>query len=96
MSHHSETPDPNLQSLIDKLNNDTSGDHPDFVGPTGDFPDGQLSPDDNGGIVIGIGCHEGSVVLQFGVPIRWIGFTPEQAREIAQGLIEAADKIVPP
>jgi hypothetical protein len=63
------------------------------LGPTGRFPEGKLNDSDEGEIRVAIGYQEGKVIMDFGKPIAWIGFTPEQAREIAATLIGYADGV---
>jgi hypothetical protein len=62
-----------------------------FFGPTGKFPQGKLTPEDEGEIQIAITDYNGKVVMDFGKPITWIGFTPDQAGEIADNLLRHAD-----
>ncbi len=57
-------------------------------GPTGDFPEGQLNEDDEGGLNIGIGDDKGNLVLYFGKPVAWIGMPPENAIELANLIIK--------
>jgi hypothetical protein len=54
-------------------------------GPTGDFPRGKLRPDDEGGLNIGI-AHDsdGTVIINFGTDVSWLGLPPDQAREFAK------------
>lgn len=59
---------------------------------TGEFPDGRLNEHDQGAVAVAIGHQEGRVTLQFPKNLNWIGFTPEQAIDIAQSLIEHARK----
>jgi hypothetical protein len=61
------------------------------LGPTGKYPDGQLNEDDQGQIRIAIGQQNGKVVMSFGRPIAWIGFTKEEAKEIGTALIKSAE-----
>lgn len=63
------------------------------LGPTGKFPEGHLNADDEGEIAIAIGKKDDKVILDFGKPIAWIGFTAEQAEQIASSLIEKASQI---
>ncbi len=63
---------------------------PDDLGATGKFPMGKLNDDDEGEIKIAIGHQDGKVVLDFGTPIHWIGFTPSQAIEIVEALRDHA------
>lgn len=91
MSHHSGYPfDPS------KEENDSFRDFlktPKF-GPTGRFPDGKITETDEGEIQLGI-THtpEGKVLMEFGKPIHWIGFTKEQAINIAGNLLKHANAI---
>jgi hypothetical protein len=59
-------------------------------GLQGEFPRGRLNARDEGAIAVGIGHQEGKVVLSFPSPTAWIGFSPEQAFDIAESLIKAA------
>ena len=67
----------------------------DQLGPTGRFPDGKCCPHDKGEIAIGIGIdpEHKLIVIDFGVPTRVIGMSPEQAIEIADDLINKANMI---
>lgn len=59
----------------------------------GEFPDGKLNPNDEGALAMVIGHEKQSVVMRFPKPVSWIGFTPEQAIDIAQSLIDQARKV---
>lgn len=63
------------------------------LGPTGLFPEGKLIDGDEGEIRVGISNLNGKVVIHFGRPVTWIGFTSAQAREIAASLEEYASKV---
>lgn len=65
-------------------------DDPPVPGPTGDFPDGQLGPDDAGALALSVGVVEGRIVVDFGKDVRWLGLEPAQAYGLAQALLEAA------
>lgn len=56
----------------------------------GEFLDGRLNQADEGAIALMVGHENGKVVMQFATPTAWIGFTPEQAMDIAQMLITHA------
>jgi len=61
-------------------------------GATGDFPSGKLREDDKGGLRIGVGSHEGKVIVDFGAnPVTWIGMDPSDARGLAAALNKRAD-----
>lgn len=68
------------------------------LGPTGEFPDGKIHPDDEGElkIEIGIDVEKNIVVMHFGRPMAWIGMIPEQAMEIADDLINKANMLEGP
>lgn len=67
----------------------------DDLGATGKFPEGHLTDDDEGEIKIAIGLKDGKVVMDFGKPVHWIGFTREQALDIATSLIKQVSKTEP-
>jgi len=83
MSHHDGINDEMMQKIAESFK--------DKLGPTGQFPQGKLTPHDEGELRIAIGTENGKVVMHFGKEIAWIGFDPEQARELARSLIEKAD-----
>ena len=56
------------------------------------WPEGIIRPDDDGETVFAIGVQSGKIILQFPNPTKWIGFTPDQAMEIAQLLIKKNKK----
>lgn len=63
-------------------------------GATGRYPDGKLNENDEGEIALGIATHEGKVIMNFGDnPIKWIGFTKEQAKLIGESLIKKSEEI---
>lgn len=65
------------------------------LGPTGRFPEGHLTDNDEGEIRIGITSLKGCIVISFGEPIASIGFTPQQARQVANTLRQHANRIEP-
>ena len=54
------------------------------------FPEGKLNAQDEGALAIQIGYESNKVIMQFGEPTAWIGFTPEQAVALAESLIQKA------
>lgn len=60
-------------------------------GPTGQHPDGYLVPEDDGELAFQLANVDGKVVMIFNTPVQWVGFTPEQARDLADGLVKLAD-----
>lgn len=91
MSHHGRNPlddDDNAQkrlaSLRDLLNTSS------FRGAIGEYPNGRLSPSDEGSIQFAIGERDGKVTIDFGTPVHWLGMTPQQATELASTLLNRA------
>ena len=80
MSHSSSNPDQEreLSAAMKKM--------------FGEFPDGRLNKDDEGAIPIAIGHQDGRVTMQFARNLNWVGFTADQAVDVAQTLIEHARK----
>ena len=78
MSHHGNKPpvERDLSKMMKQL--------------YGEYPNGRLNADDQGAIPVAIGHDLGAVTMQFPRNLNWIGFTPEQAIDIAQGLVEHA------
>jgi hypothetical protein len=66
------------------------------IGPTGDFPEGKLNEDDEGGLQMRVGSDpkNNKVILDFGSPVHWIGLDPEGAQDLARLLSEAANKLL--
>jgi hypothetical protein len=66
---------------------------PEGLGSTGQFPEGKLNANDEGEIAIAIAAdpETGRVIIDFGPePVAWIGFSPEQAVDLAQTLLKKA------
>jgi hypothetical protein len=64
------------------------------LGATGDYPQGRLTPDDEGGLCIAIGARDGKVIVDFGKAVSWIGFDPQQALELAASIEKRAREIL--
>lgn len=58
----------------------------------GEYPNGRLNADDSGALAVAFSHENGVVKMEFPKPVAWIGFTPNQAIEIAQTLIQHARK----
>lgn len=63
------------------------------LGATGKFPLGKLQESDEGELRLAVAHTPEKVVLNFGKPVAWIGFTADQADEIANLLHEHARAI---
>jgi hypothetical protein len=85
MSHHSTEP---FDETIENLFSDECKRMK--LGPTGKFPLGKLTETDEGEILMGVAVHDQKVVLNFGTPVAWIGFTSDQAHSIADLLRDKA------
>ena len=64
------------------------------LGPTGRFPRGKLSQDDEGEIQFGISSDpaQGLVRIDFGKPVAWLACPPELAEQMAGLLIKHAKR----
>jgi hypothetical protein len=61
------------------------------IGPTGEFPDGMLSPDDGGALNVGVAVDSNhNVVINFGSPVSWVAMPPENAIQFAKLLLRRA------
>lgn len=61
------------------------------LGATGKFPQGQLGPDDEGALNIGIAVDShGTIILNFGKECSWIGMPQAQAIEFAKLILRKA------
>lgn len=59
------------------------------------YPRGKIHPEDEGelDIRVGVDSKTQTVIVDFGKPILWVGFSAEHARSIAATLIRCADSI---
>lgn len=62
------------------------------TGPTGRYPMGKLNEDDEGEITIAVAADPKTqrIIIDLGKPVAWIGFTAEQAVELADVLTKKA------
>jgi hypothetical protein len=108
MAHHSGDPfsgmmgqDAEVAKIFRKERESATGDffHYDEakpgLGATGEFPQGKLTPEDEGEIRIGVTVFNGKVVVDFGEPTTWFGMDPKQARSIGELLIRRAAEVPP-
>ena len=63
------------------------------LGPTGKFPHGHLTDQDEGEIGFVVFNKDNKVVIDFNHPVHWLGMTKEQANELGRLLIKRAKKI---
>ena len=90
MSHHGQEPfDGNMRKLLAEMKASAAT----FRGAVGAYPDGMLTPKDEGSIQFAIGSQDGKVVIDFGTPTAWIGMTPQQAMDIASAIIKRVREV---
>ena len=88
MSHHGNTQfDNNQDGSLDKFRDILRQEQKRLQG---EFPEGRLNQQDEGALALTVGHEKGKVVMMFAQPTAWIGFTPNQAMDIAQTLIKHA------
>lgn len=65
------------------------------IGPTGDYPQGKLNEDDEGGlgILVATDIGSGTVRIQFGKRISWLGMDVETASELAAAIVRCCLEI---
>lgn len=64
------------------------------LGATGQFPQGKLTPKDEGELRLGIGTTDDKIVMDFGKATAWIGFDAEQALALADTLRARANALL--
>ena len=57
------------------------------------YPDGKMSEDDEGQLVIQVKDHEQRVLVGFNKLITWLGFDTEQATEFANCILKVVQEI---
>ena len=62
------------------------------LGPTGDYPEGKLNGDDEGGIAIGVAYdpEKDVVVVNFGKLVKWVAMPPANAIAFARMILSSA------
>ena len=93
-SHHGDPmdprdPGPDLAKLMQRFN--------DQVSKTAkrEYPHGRLGGDDEGALAFAVKAdHEnGTVVINFGKPVVWIGLTPKDIAGLVKLLVEKAREV---
>lgn len=74
------------RNIADLINNEK-------LGATGKFPEGKLNDNDEGEIKMAVGVENKKVIINFGKQVAWVGFSSEQARELAESLSKKADDV---
>lgn len=60
------------------------------LGSTGQYPAGRVNEQDEGEIQLRIGTENGCVMIDYGIPVQWVGMSPQEAVELAGILINRA------
>lgn len=82
--HHGDSPIDDIpRSVLEALKTP-------LIGKTGLFPEGKLTPSDEGGLQFELGEREGNLIINFGQPVFWIGMTPQQSIGMAEAIIAKA------
>jgi len=100
MSHHSNEFDPKISEetlkhftqagiKAEKSIREILSEH---IGPTGEFPEGQLTEHDEGEIAFAAYHKDGKVIIDFNSPVHWLGMNPNQAIDLGNLLIKHGRK----
>lgn len=93
MSHHSSEP---FNELGDQFRQQMEIEAQRMgLGATSRHPSGSVHASDEGEIRMGVASDDktGKVMLNFGKPVAWLAFNPEEAIDVAKALIQHARKI---
>ena len=64
------------------------------LGATGEFPEGKLDETDEGELRLVVGGYkDGTVAINFGKPIAWLGMKPQQAADFATAILKCAREV---
>jgi hypothetical protein len=63
------------------------------LGATNVFPRGKFTADDEGELRLAVAHKDGTVIIDFGKEVAWLGFDPATARALAALIISHADLI---
>lgn len=63
------------------------------IGATGDYPNGKLNKDDEGGLLFRMTNDQGNIIIDFGKQVHWIAMPPKEARELIAGIEIQISKI---
>ena len=62
------------------------------LGATGEFPEGKISPTDEGGLKMAIFTKDENLIIEFGTPVHWLGMSKAEAIEFAEAIIKKANE----
>lgn len=85
MSHHSYfgMNDKNFNDMIKDLG----------LGATNKFPNGMIDEKDKGQIKMGVTVKDDKIIVAFGTPIEWVGFTRQEAEDFANTILQRARQL---
>lgn len=65
------------------------------IGATGEFPRGKLNQHDEGELALRMAAdhQKGVVIVEFGTPVKWIGFDKKKAIQFADALRARAEEL---
>lgn len=104
MAHHG-TEDPFAKQHMDELNklktttqnnflHEQMKNMQEMLGATNQFPDGKITPDDEGEIRFAMTVYDGKLIINFGKkPITWVGLTKEQVQELIDYLTKKIEEL---
>ena len=56
------------------------------LGKTGKYPKGKLNKNDEGALTYAVGVADGKIIIDFGTPVKWIGFDIQSATALKNAL----------
>lgn len=82
--HHEKEISPEIYDSLKQKSN---------FGPTGKFPEGKLTSNDEGELEFGVTEYNQKIVVNFGTPIASLGMSVNQARQLALSLRRYANLV---
>jgi hypothetical protein len=92
MSHHNGNSDDEMYNLIREQLAVEMAAGKEALGKTSRFPNGKLTKGDEGEVRMAVASVGGKIVLDFGKPVAWIGFTAAEARGLAELLLKHVEQ----
>lgn len=68
------------------MSNDSNGRK--VLGPTGQFPNGKIRPDDEGQVRVAVTVENNRIMIRFGASLTWLGLDAATADEMIRVLTE--------
>ena len=54
---------------------------------------GKLNPADEGQLTIGVAVKDGTLIVNFNKPVKWLGFGYEDGKRFAEGILKRIEEI---